>query len=39
MKEVIHIKSSFQTSDVGKLQKAVTEKVEKLANSQMKKAS
>lgn len=38
MKEKIHTKSSFRSADIERLKKAVTEKVEKLANIQLKKA-
>lgn len=38
MKDVIHTKNSFKSSDVEQLKKAVTEKIEKLLNSQMKKS-
>ena len=37
MKEKIHTKSTFQTTDPKQLKKAVTAKVEKLVNIQMKK--
>lgn len=38
MKEMIHTKSSFKSSDTEQLKKAVTEKIEKLINIQMNKA-
>lgn len=37
MKAVIHTKSSFKSSDIEQLKKAVTEKIEKLATIRMKK--
>lgn len=38
MKEKINTKSSFRSTDIEHLKKAVTEKIEKLLNSQMKKS-
>lgn len=38
MKETIHTKNSFKSSDIEQLKKTVTEKIEKLANIRMKKA-
>lgn len=37
MKEKIHTKSTFRTTDPNLIKKAVTAKVEKLVNIQMKK--
>ncbi len=39
MKETIHTQNSFQTSEKALLQKAVTEKVSKLINSQIRKSN
>ena len=38
MKEKIHTQNSFKTDSAEQLRKAVTEKVEKLMNRQVKKA-
>lgn len=38
MKEVIHTRNSFKTENTEQLKKAVTSKVEKLMNRQVKKA-
>ena len=38
MKETIHTKNSFKSTDAEHLRKAVTEKVEKLVNNKIKKA-
>lgn len=38
MKENIHTKNIFKTADIELLKKAVTAKVEKIINNQMKKA-
>ncbi len=38
MKEKIHTQNCFKTEDTEQLKKAVTEKVEKLINRQLKKA-
>jgi hypothetical protein len=37
MKETIHTKNSFRSADVEHLRKAVTEKIEKLVNRQVKR--
>ncbi|WP_278245156.1 hypothetical protein [Ruminococcus flavefaciens] len=37
MKETIHMKNSFRSADVEHLRKAVTEKIEKLVNRQVKR--
>lgn len=39
MKETVHTKSSFKSQNAEQLKKAVTEKMAKLINSQLKKAS
>lgn len=39
MDDKIHTKNSFKTSDLERLKKTVTEKIEKLVNRQVKKAS
>jgi hypothetical protein len=39
MKEVIHTKNTFKSADSEHISKAVTEKVEKLINRQVKKAN
>ena len=39
MNDKIHTKNSFKTSDLERLKKTVTEKIEKLVNRQVKKAS
>lgn len=39
MKEKLKLRSSFQTGNKEELQKAVTQKIEKLVNTKMKKAS
>ena len=39
MKETVHTKSSFKSQNAEQIKKTVTEKLEKLINSQLKKAS
>ena len=39
MKEAVHTKSSFKSQDLEQIKKAVTAKIEKLINRQIKKAS
>lgn len=39
MKENIHTKNSFKSSDKEQIKKAVTEKIEKIINTLIKKAS
>lgn len=39
MDDKIHTKNSFKTADIERLKKTVTEKIEKLVNRQVKKAS
>lgn len=39
MSDKIHTKSSFKTADIERLKKAVTEKVEKLVNRQVKRTN
>ena len=39
MKEQIHIKNIFRTEDIGLIEKAVTEKIEKLINAHLKRKS
>lgn len=39
MKEKLHTKSSFKSTDVEHLKKIVTEKIEKIVNRQTKKVS
>lgn len=38
MKEKVHTRSTFRTKDMELLKKAVTAKIEKLVNEQLKKA-
>ncbi len=38
MKENLHTKNTFKTADIEHLKKAVTAKVEKIINNQVKKA-
>ena len=38
LKETLHTKSTFKSTDAKRLKKAVTEKIEKLVNDKLKKA-